>query len=178
MRLLNRIDTSKLKILVIQYNDNDYHENKAFYNNTLRIASRKAYERVAKEYLRSRRYYPGKYVIFGLRNYLLGGRSRSVDISNTQAAFFLNTLKNAGRKNLSNVRIIVVEFNGNKKFVSSLREQIASGSNTGWCKNISIVGLPGEILHSGRFQFSFDEHVSACGHKVIADEVLKVIIKR
>lgn len=119
-RLLDRIDTTRLTYLIIQYCDNDYLENRAFIqnNNDFRITPADEYQRHVERYRRQQPYYPGKYTVVSVRKaaevwkarrdkrYLdYPGRQREIE-------YFLNALINAGRTRLENVRIIVFEAQG------------------------------------------------------------------
>src|SRR5215831_11818654 len=60
MRMLDRLDASHMKVLVIQYADNDQPENRAFRDehNQLTITSRQQYETIVDHYMAQRGYYP------------------------------------------------------------------------------------------------------------------------
>ncbi|MBI3262837.1 MAG: hypothetical protein HYZ58_06775, partial [Acidobacteria bacterium] len=64
MELLERLDTSHLRFLVVQYSDNDLAENRTFAQNDGRLPmmSQGDYERAVQYYASQRGYYPGKYI--------------------------------------------------------------------------------------------------------------------
>src|SRR4029450_6667436 len=64
MMLLNRLGTSRLRYLIIQYADNDLPENRAFleHGGRLPITRRADYQRIVEYYAAQRGYYPGKYL--------------------------------------------------------------------------------------------------------------------
>src|SRR6185295_1161896 len=64
MRMLDRLDTTRLKYLLIQYADNDLPENRSFRdsNGRIPISTQEQYQTIVDYYAAQRRYYPGKYV--------------------------------------------------------------------------------------------------------------------
>ena len=62
--LLDRLDASRLRVLVVQYSDNDLPENRTFRENgnQLPIMSEAQYQNIVRHYASQRSYYPGKYV--------------------------------------------------------------------------------------------------------------------
>src|SRR5262249_14136512 len=62
MRLLDRLDVSQLRALVIQYSDNDLAENRSFrdHGNRLPITSEAQYDQVTRYYSGQHLYFPGK----------------------------------------------------------------------------------------------------------------------
>ena len=82
--LLNRLDTSNLKYLVIQYCYNDFEENRAFLRNRhyLPVGSQETQDRTFKSYQFARMYFPFKYTLTILRmcvRNLLSKEAREVE---------------------------------------------------------------------------------------------------
>ena len=65
MKLLDRLDTSRLKVLVVQYNDTDLVENAAFreHGGTLPILAAGQYQATVDWYRARQGYWPGKYIV-------------------------------------------------------------------------------------------------------------------
>ena len=64
MMMLDRLDTSRLRVLIVQYSDNDVMENRAFHNggDHLSIMTDAQYQDIVHHYASQHSYYPGKYL--------------------------------------------------------------------------------------------------------------------
>ncbi len=117
LKLLERLDTSALKFLIVQYHDSDLVENAAFreHNGTLPILTQPQYQATVDWYQARRGYRPGKYVsglfqkVSGLETPDPNAPRMSVISSVEEAELFLNVLAHGSRTPLDNVRIIVFE---------------------------------------------------------------------
>lgn len=184
LRLLDRLDTTRLTYLIIQYCDNDYLENRAFSqnNNDLRITPADEYQRLVERYRREQPYYPGKYTVVSVRKAAevwkarrdrrsLGGQGRQRDID-----YFLNALANAGRTNLRNVRIIVFESKdgygqNDARFVTTLKDTLASPAPK-FASRIIPIDLSAELNAN---YYPLDGHITQRGHRLIANALLHLI---
>src|SRR3989338_1084332 len=114
MMMLDRIDTSGLKYLIIQYNDNDFEENKAFYEQgQLQTSSYEAYQRICNFQGKLSRYYPGKNLTLiwrGLQRKISNPlRIPQNDLTGLRDAdYFLHALRHATKVDLSHVNIVVI----------------------------------------------------------------------
>ena len=118
MKLLDRLDTSNLKALVVQYHDSDVVENLAFRDQGGRIPVLGAdqYKATVDWYLARQGYWPGKYMS-GLFLKLTGleapdpnaPRMPAALSSLEEAKLFLNVLEHGTRKPLDDVKVIVFE---------------------------------------------------------------------
>ena len=75
LMLLERIDRSALKHLIIQYHENDFAENKQFASGEWRTLSREQYQATVQKHAEMQRYFPGKHTInmlVLLRNAVVG----------------------------------------------------------------------------------------------------------
>ena len=200
MKLLERLDTSKLETLVIQYSENDYLENKAFrFNaNTLPIADQAAFEHTAKLQRAQSDYYIGKHTIrllpilawaflsaasedelasdpatadtMGKIKDMLSAKDRD------EVHAFINVLVNSNDV-LSDVRVVAIEINGSAhnddEFVSVLRSTLATGAYPDFVKNIIAVELP-PGLDEDKY-FALDDHMTPAGHKVVAEALAATV---
>jgi len=179
MRTLDRVDTSKLKYLVMHYLFNDYEENKAFYENknSLNITSEDKYNEVVREHLKTKRYYPGKYVKLAYKNMKEGFKSpktfkKAVPFQESAggAGYFINAIMNGSRKDLTGVKVIVL---GDKAFLASLKETISSGDYPGYIKSIEAIDWQDKMTRD--CFYDLDDHINAKGHRILAEEVSKRI---
>jgi hypothetical protein len=173
MRLLNQLDTSNLKYLIIDYHSNDYIENKYLFDHgRLDITPRKEYERLShKHSLIGQRYYPGKYVVHAAAGFVRGIKESMRNPSKeVEAQCFLNALMNGGDVGLEGVKIIVITYG------DILAEEIQKERYPDFVKNISIVDcstLP-KTPHT-KYYYTFDGHRMPPTHKLLAEELLKLM---
>ncbi len=119
MLLLDRLDLSRLRVLVLQYSDNDLIENREFreHGDHLPIASEAQYDNVRQYYSRQRSYYPGKYVYRLVMKVLRLEPPEPEQLSMEpatpidEARLFINALVHAGRAKLDGVQLVVLEIN-------------------------------------------------------------------
>ena len=190
--LLKRIKRDRLKYLIIQYCDNDFDENLAFYNegNKLITMSKEKYEQSAKESRINSRYYFGKFLIASAQiiennfDYLFGvGKVKQIIKEAykrplNEAGLFLNVLMHSDL-DLSGVQLIV--FNASvfdpseKGFVVSLRKEIAAAAYPVFIKDMIILDAT-QFLNSKDDLFVLDGHFNPRGHKILADKLAQQII--
>ncbi len=175
MKLLDRLDTSAMKRLVIHYVDNDYDENASFFRhaNVLPIMSRENYLAAQRKYLKGKRYYFGKYTFFFL--YRLGAEAQDglvrllkIDSQKSAAVYFLNALMHSRRTPLDGARIVVM---GNGKFIERLRKEIASGDYPGYVERMVL--LSDDVPTSG--YFVLDNHMNGKGHRFLAERLARAV---
>ncbi|MBN1493524.1 MAG: hypothetical protein JW938_05195 [Candidatus Omnitrophica bacterium] len=178
MKLLNRLDTSNLEYLIIQYDGNDYNENNTFYQmkNVLNIMSLNNYNSVKDEYSERLRYYPGKYFIFALTSIFasitnMSGEKpdHSFGVPNTakkadESKVFINAIMHATDVDPSNIKIIMT---GRKNFLDAAQSTIASGDYPLYIQNIVFVPFPDAKTQRDHY-FTIDGHLNARGHNGLA----------
>lgn len=185
MRALDRMDTSNLKYLVIQYCDNDYLENRSFYEggNKLSTLTSEEYHRQVTRYQRGLQYYPGKYTLVSTRKLVEFATGRLYKASSygilrdREAHFFLNALLHGSRVNLQGVRIVVFESKdgfgyNNGEFISTLRKTIAAHNYPQFVKDIVALDLSAELNAN---YYLLDGHITPRAHRLIADALLDVL---
>ncbi len=179
MRTLDRVDTSSLKYLIIHYIFNDYDENKAFYENKniLNITAKDKYDEVVKEYLKTKRYYPGKYIKIAYKNMWedfkapkATKKTVSFQESSNDAKYFINALMKASSKDLTDVKVIVL---ADKAFTLSLKDEISRNDYPAYVKNIDTIDWQDKMTKD--CFYALDDHINAKGHKILAEEILKRI---
>jgi len=185
MRILGRINMKKVKYLVIQYCDNDYIENKAFADNhnNLKVWSRKEYKNIRNTYQEEKRYFFGKYTLFVVDKLFKSIIQNTEHIrpmsdeTKDEVEVFINALLNANKTDLRKVKIIIMQFNmlhrGNYDFIDYLEKYLASANLPKYLKGAKLIDVS-KVLTS-RHYYTLDDHITAEGHKIIADEILKVM---
>ena len=187
--LLDRLDTSRLRAIVIQYCDNDSPENQAFQSagNTLTIMGEDQYRWATEFTSRARRYYPGKYVFrLGLKALQLEepevDRAR-LDPNLTpadEARLFIHTLVEAGRTNLEGVAVIVFEVNSNparpRSFIAALQTVKEDATYPAYVRDMTLIETEGRLGPDDFFVI--DDHLTTRGNDVIADMVARALSER
>jgi hypothetical protein len=183
-RLLDRIDTSRLRVLVVQYSDNDLPENLAFreYGNQLPITDRARYDEIVRHYASQQSYYPGKYVI---RLFLKVTRLEAPEPDQLrmpvvspadEAALFLNALEHAGRAPLRDVNVLVLAINQEldqpRPFLQALAER-ARTDPPPFVKRLIVLNTY-QVLKPDDF-YVLDDHMRAKGHRALAMRVATLI---
>jgi hypothetical protein len=185
MRLLDRLDTSKLKTLVVQYSENDVEENLSFreHQGALPIMSEAEYNRTVQDYLRTQGYYPGKYVIglfskaFRL-DVMESSRAHPGPVSSREEAeFFLNVLAHGSRARLDGVQIIVFEVNEQirppRSFIANVAVAGRGEGNPEFIRRLRPLDVA-PLLEEGDF-YHLDDHLRAHGHEVIGTAIANII---
>src|SRR5204863_1483098 len=119
MMMLDRLDTSRLRVLIVQYSDNDVMENRAFHNggDHLSIMTEAQYQDIVHHYASQHSYYPGKYLF---RLFMKVSRLEEPEPDQMrmdpappaeEAELFINALSRAGHAPLDHVQIVVFEIN-------------------------------------------------------------------
>lgn len=187
MRLLDRLDLSNAKILIIHYMQNDDIENHFFAKNrnVLRISSQETYEETRQLYRSLKAYYPGKYIRLSLR-YGLGmdigphaapkGAPSSIELHDSRERLFLNAVMHASHADLTRMQIVVLNTDADATFSMRLREEIQKGDYPPHIKKIKVLH-PVPKMDRQCF-FTLDEHMRVKGHAVVADELFFLLTSR
>jgi GDSL-like Lipase/Acylhydrolase family len=175
--LLDRLDVSRLRILVVQYSDNDLLENRAFrdHGNHLPIMSEAQYDNASSYYSRQRAYYPGKY-IYRLVMKALRLEPPEPDVTamepatpSEEARLFINALVHAGRARLDQTRVVVLEVNeqlqDRRAFIVALGSAKGDAANPPFIQQLTTLDLS-SVLTPGDF-FVLDDHMNARGHEAV-----------
>ena len=195
MLLLNRLDTSNLKYLIIQYCYNDFSENELFLKNNsyLPIGSQEKIERGFRSHELARKYFPFKYSLTMLRMYLrrnlinkaaspepgVSGLTPDSDRSyvGPSADAFVKIL--AGSKiNFSKTKVFLMDTNAYPLFDHHLLDTVEDRIQTqnlpaSFKENVHIIKFP-ELNHR-RYFYPLDNHLNNAGHRLIADKILEAM---
>lgn len=172
LMLLERIDRSALKHLIIQYHENDFAENKQFASGEWRTLSRGQYEATVQKHAEMQRYFPGKHtinLIVVFRNAVLGLSSASLDPASTgrawehEAETFLQVLS-LSPVDLDDYQISVIALE--IEFIQAAK-QLATRSESPVLSRIQFIDAG--FLHDipGAF-YVLDDHPTAVGQDAIA----------
>jgi len=192
LKILNRVNLSNLKYLIIQYSGNDFGENKAFAENGnfLPIMSEKEYASIKKSLNAKHTYFFGRHSYHMLRELIKEVRkkmnpasTRPKVVDKTRKAteerveVFLNSILNSA-VNLKDVVIIVFEVNGfarnDSLFIDKLNEKLKLEYPTHPIfKNIIAVDYS-VFLRKDKY-FHLDDHINRFGHQAIAENLTKLI---
>jgi hypothetical protein len=185
MLLLNRLDTSRLRFLIIQYADNDLPENRAFreHGGHLPITSRADYQRIVEYYAVQRNYYPGKY-LFRLSMKVLKLEEPEPDqlrmdpiAPKEEAELFLYVLTHASRAQLDGVQVIVFEVNQDiqprRPFIAALEEAKRGDGNPPFVRR--LVTLDTASVLTPRDFYVLDDHMTASGHQALGEALSSLV---
>jgi hypothetical protein len=185
MTVLNRVDTSRLRVLIVQYADNDLPENRTYrdHNGDLPITPQADYQRIVRYYAAQRGYYPGKY-LFRLSMKVLKLEEPEPDqlrmdpvAPKEEAELFLYVLTHASRAQLDGVQIIVFEVNQDiqprRPFIAALDEAKRGDGNPPFVRRLITLDTA-NVLTSRDF-FVLDDHMRASGHQAIGEALSSLV---
>ncbi|MCB0339794.1 MAG: hypothetical protein KDD53_09320, partial [Bdellovibrionales bacterium] len=202
MRMLSRLDTSKLRYLIIQYCDNDFAENKEYAENgdKIKIMPERDYNLLRKRHMAEPRdYYFGRYMrlFFPLLSKPFFEkqkieRHRSEQqlrrAARKEVNYFLNPILKSAT-NLENVEIIVFELNSYNKndsyFVNSLDKRVTRFKSVEKSTE-KLDGVEGEFplkiktldashLLGDDEYYLYDDHVNAKGYDKLSDALIELM---
>lgn len=200
--MLNRIDISNLKYLVIQYCTNDFDENKQYVDDgfKLKIQSKEVYETIVRNHVNRIRYRPFLYLSTLLRivgdhflkndefsqkvskaalgNVLASGKE---NVTNTLVStedsvrYFLKIVQS--KPELEHVQIIVLNASGpfytTPSFIHALSNIKNDESYPAFIRNIKTIDICGFVKTED--YFILDCHLNEEGHSKIANALVSLI---
>jgi hypothetical protein len=185
MKLLDRLDTSRLATLVVQYHDTDAIENWAFreHGGVLPIATETEYRAAVERYQRQRGYVPGKYLA---RLFMKLTRLEAPEPNETrmppvssleEAELFLNALTHGARTPLDEVRVIVFEVNEQirpaRTFLANVAVVARRDGQPSWVRRLRALDVA-PLLDEADF-YDLDDHLRPHGHEVIGNALAEII---
>jgi len=186
MKLLDRLDTSNLKVLVVQYHDSDIVENLAFRDQGGRIPvlGAEEYKATVDWYLARQDYWPGKYMS-GL--FLKLTRLETPDpnaprmpaalSSLEEAKLFLNVLAHGTRKPLDDIKVVVFEASEQIRPPRSFLANVAVASRgddyPAYIRGLRAVDVA-PLLEESDF-YNLDDHFRASGHAKVGQALAEAL---
>lgn len=175
--LLEELDLSQLRYIIIQHSRNDYRENRSYseHNNSLPIMSYEKYAQTSNEHLQAIKYYPGKHSL-ELGRILVKKMSKQAGRVNKQPfnqereiEDFLNVLVHA-KVDLRKYQILLFD-SGNRTFIPKLRETIKKGQFPSFIEKMILIDIP----YGADDYFRLDQHLNAHGHQKIFRELSRYL---
>jgi len=187
MLLLDRVDRSKARFLVLQYCRNDFEENARFRENGNRHvgATEEAYRQFVSEHVsqRTESYFPGKYLLRTLfppsPGKYAGFLVPRPAAPGEEADVFLNALINARWSPLRDLRLVLFDptkpdrFHEPNSFIDDVRAQLLTPKYAAYAERIKIVDLT-PLLDASDY-YVLDDHLGPKGHEKIAKAVVDAI---
>lgn len=197
--LLNRIDRSNLKYLIVQYCSNDFEENRAFQRSgRLPSLSRAHFEGRVAQHRQTHQFLPWRYT-YSAYHLLLANRlvvllrgfgwpppaptdfdveseeRKRPDYAQSQVDAFLNVLEKSPAT-LTDVHVIVTQISGLQEFLPLVETTLAEAPNSIRAASVTVVDVESRLDTSHRFPV--DNHLNVPGNKRVAEiltEVLRAI---
>ncbi len=180
-RILDRVDTTRLRCLVIQYDDNDPPENELFERNgdRLVINSERAYRQdLLRGGRRSGYWFPK--ITFEIVRGVVAPREPPPPPSEPpdhQARLFVKAMLRAGSADLSRTQLVVVALNAdrlvNAAFIKALTAEIAKPFYPPYLRRLRAVDLSGVLLPED--YYVLDDHLRASGQAKVAAALLPAV---
>lgn len=186
MWLLNQLDTSNLKYLIIQYINNDMDENRPYYKKQkLNIKSREEFSQIVENHQNRQKYYLGKMshrvlekLLKDFKLLLTSWRKRPEQYIIDEGEAFVFALSNNYERGLEGVQVIVVETEmfceNDSDFIESVQKAIKKGDYPEFIKNAKFVDLTGKLRKQDHC-YILDDHMNAEGHIIVAEAILEQV---
>ena len=176
LRLLERIDRSALKNLIIQYNENDTLENSQLVERPpFTTLTKDQYQRTVDEQFERLRYLPGKYafnVLVQLQAMLRGGSAPAAETiaasAERQAELFVRVLEQT-TLDPGGARVTVLAARSD--FLDQVRAY-AERSTIAWVRTLDVLCVDSIAAIPGAY-YVLDDHPTALGHEAIAGLLVK-----
>ena len=181
MILLKRLMLDSVRVVVIQYHENDFEENTTFLENNFNLPVRSSQEYDSIKALHGHRtdYYPFKH-LYGLTKAVglrMARGERPIRNAVEEATLFLRILDRHAPA-LGNARIIVLKMDLikflNDDFANAV-DSLKSTSQFPNLRNVETLRIS-NVLNEDDF-FILDEHMNTRGHKKIADALRRQILQ-
>lgn len=190
LRLLERLDTSSLRCLVVQYTDNDFGENRTLHERgDLRIAEPTTYREWVRWQTERPRYFFGRHVASMIKSSLdrLASRDAPRDgvgrpppgtPASLEAAYFLHALAQAPMA-LDDVHVIVLEIGpdaqNDREFTTAVERAARSWRSPPW-ERLTVVDVS-HVLDRKHY-YILDNHMRPAGHRRVAEQIQPVVAEK
>lgn len=177
MLMLDKIDRSKLKYLIIQYCGDDYDENLKFYlnGNKPQIMREETFHKLTDIHSRSKHYYFGKYAWMKVQKKIKEARLAPTQAASlpSEADLFVHVLGHF-QSLVEGLPTIVVDLGGKNRpgdFVAELKQKTSTDDHPSFLQNLIILDLT-QNLNASHF-YVLDDHLTPEGHRVVADVIFQ-----
>lgn len=180
--MLQRLDTSSLKYIILQYCENDDFENEIFINNNyhLPVSSKEKLQELYKSHNWGVRYFPGKYSSVMLRKFIdwkrygdavieAGFLPKHTAALDTSVSNFLSIVKQLPI-NKGKVKIMVLH---SYPFLTGEDAFINQCEKTSRLNGVRFINVASAL--TPRDYFLLDTHLNESGHKKVALQVVNAI---
>ena len=179
MKLLGRLDRSRLRLIVLQYFNNDFGENaRLFHDGRLLTMSELEYEEKSSAHMRvTQGYYPGKVIGTAFR---LGLRSATARIWPAppvatgvgEGRAFLHAVATGCACDVGGARILAFEVpelyaRPGRSFIEEVRSALHSGEYAQLAGKLQLVD-PRAVLMREHY-YPLDGHLNSLGHEAVAN---------
>lgn len=181
-RMLDRIDLSRARTLIVQYAPNDFAENDEFlkHGNRYTASSREDWLAAIAEQRRRARYWPFRMVYDtvvwikrGITGWPRGGFEPSHYPPEAAAERFLNALMHASPRDLGPLHIIVTDVDPDPAFIRALDRLHRSEEHPPYIRSMRVVDLSQRLTPDMRYVM--DDHLNARGHAAMADALMEAL---
>lgn len=172
LRMLERLDRTALKDLIIQYSGNDLLENEQFVAGRFTTLTREAYAQTVNDQARMLAYHPGKHALnlaFMLRNLMTRPRPATVSPDH-EAEMFVGVLTRSALQ-LDGARLTVTAYDS--VFLEAVRRR-AGTSSYAPLRTLRTFDMSTVMSAPDNF-FVLDDHPTARGHATIARGLLDAL---
>jgi hypothetical protein len=185
LKLLDRLDTTNLKVLVVQYNSTDLVENWTFRDrgDMLPTLSASQYQETVEWYGDQRGYWPGKYVfrLFAKLTRLERPEPHMMRVPPVspveEAEVFLHALARASRTSLEAVKVIVFEASEEirppRSFLANVAVLSRRDDQPAFIRRLRALDVA-PLLEEGDF-YHLDDHLRVSGHDRIGRALAEVV---
>lgn len=191
LKNLNRLDTTALQYIIIQYCRNDYTENREFVRNNyaLAVSPRSSYDSVRTDHYLNKYWFPGKRLVTVAKlfteekvNALLFPQRPTWKDSAAwhlqRAAVYFTEILCHSSINFRKTKVLVADMNEpqsrNNDFIDAVN-QLAHSPQYAGCFNDHLRMVPVADLLTTADYYLLDPHIKASGHLKIAKRLAAVI---
>jgi hypothetical protein len=176
--MLNKVDRSKLRYVILQYCNNDFEENVAFLDQgyVLPIHDRKAYEDAAARLANRQKPWLLAWLLSDIwTTWRARGTSPPPDVTRDEVSALVQTLEHG--TTWGDVKLIVLEVSGdarnNPRFAAELRRQIADPALPAAIREATV--LDSARLLTVDDYYLLDDHLNRRGHHTIAAAIVPLL---
>lgn len=180
--LLQRVDTSALRFLVVQYDANDYWENLSLEREQghLPIRSRETYDATVRHHARDRHYVFGKYTFEIVRS-ILQPRNSPYEApapgADEAVRLFLHALMTSPVVQRAELQIVAFELSPagslDSGFPNTLKTALRGADLPPAIASMRVIDFA-PLLQPEHY-YDLDDHLRPSGHELVAREIVKAL---